>query len=270
MRENAAVPEPGAERPVLSPALAAKARRGELGGAFLLTGAPDPVLEDQARALAAALLCRGETPPCGSCRACRKVSRGIHPDVIWVERLPDKTQLSVDQIRQVRADAYVRPNEAPRKVYVIRRAWQMNAAAQNALLKVLEEGPVYAVFLLLAPNDAALLPTIRSRCERVAVSGRDRAEGEADRQAEELAELLLGEDEWRRVGWCAAREKGSREETIQLWERTRQALLARRGPGTDGKVVRLARRLQEMEDFAPSANLGILWGSLLAACAQAE
>ena len=249
--------------------LAEKARRGELTGAWLLSGAPDRALEQVARALAAACLCGGETePPCGLCKSCRKVEKDIHPDLTWVEKLPDKTQLTVDQIRAVRQQAYIRPKEAPRKVTVIRRAWQMNDEAQNAFLKVLEEGPAYAVFILLSENPAALLPTVRSRCQQVTVTGpaAEEPDPELERRAGELAGLLLGDDPWRRVGWCVAMEKAKREEVIPLWEATRRALLTYRTPKTKAKAVRLCRCLQELEGAAPSANMGVLWGRLWAEC----
>ena len=109
----------------LPPALAGRADRGTLAHAYLLAGAQDAALERAALALAAAYLCQGGPPrPCGACRACRKVAQSIHPDVIAVEGAEGKG-LQVDQIRALRADAYIRPNEAARKVYILKRAYQM-------------------------------------------------------------------------------------------------------------------------------------------------
>ncbi|MCD8382709.1 MAG: DNA polymerase III subunit [Clostridiales bacterium] len=119
--------------------------------------------------LAQAMLCQHpEQAPCGECLACRRVAEGIHPDVIPVGRFQTKEEqtkdLSVGTVRLLRADAYVRPNQADRKIYLIDRADSMNVSAQNALLKVLEDGPEYAVFFLIAENPMTLLQTIRSRC----------------------------------------------------------------------------------------------------------
>ncbi|MCD8047615.1 MAG: DNA polymerase III subunit [Clostridiales bacterium] len=119
--------------------------------------------------LAQAMLCQHpEQAPCGKCLPCRRVAEGIHPDVIPVSRFQTKEEqtkdLSVGTIRLLRADAYIRPNQAERKVYLIDRADTMNVSAQNALLKVLEDGPEYAVFFLIAENPMSLLQTIRSRC----------------------------------------------------------------------------------------------------------
>ena len=132
-------------------------------------------------ALAQGVLCSAPDAsqrPCGLCRDCRKAQKGIHPDVITIERQTDdkgklKREIYVDQIRAVAADAVVLPNEAERKVYIIRDADTMNAAAQNALLKVLEEPPRFVSFLLIAASPAPLLETVRSRCQTLHVSGED-------------------------------------------------------------------------------------------------
>lgn len=140
--------------------------------AYMLVGPAGPARDDAAKELAAGLLCGSPVPPCRSCRDCRKVLAGIHPDVNWVERSRDdkgrvRRELLVDQIRSVTADAVVAPNEAARKVYIIHEADHMNEAAQNALLKSLEEPPGHACFILCTESVEALLATIRSRCVRL-------------------------------------------------------------------------------------------------------
>ena len=77
----------------------------------------------------------------------------------------DKKTVTVDLMRQARADAFIRPNEAAYKIYVIPNQ-DMRLEAQNALLKILEEPPEYAVFLLLTDNPNKMLPTIRSAARR--------------------------------------------------------------------------------------------------------
>lgn len=250
----------------IPPALERRAAEGQLAHAYLLAGAEDETLERAARSLAAAYLCQ-ETGhrPCGACRDCRKVERGVHPDVTAIEPEEGK-ELKVDQIRDLRTDAYIRPNEGQRKVYIIKRAYRMNPSAQNAFLKVLEEGPAYAAFLLLAPNDAALLPTIRSRCETVRVESQGASDPELERAAGELAGLLLGGGGWRLVSWCAPYEKAKRDEVIPLWEATRQALITYRRADNTAKAVTLALTLEELCAAArQNVNVGILWGRLWAA-----
>ncbi len=131
--------------------------------AYLIAGPAGSGKRTLARLLAAGFECTGADKPCGACRDCRKVLGNTHPDVITVDD-PERKQLPVDLIRQARADAFVRPNEGTRKVFVIPRAQDMNESGQNALLKILEEPPAYGVFLLLADAPEKLLPTIRSRC----------------------------------------------------------------------------------------------------------
>ena len=140
-----------------------------LSHAYLISGPAGSGKRTLARLIAAAMVCSGAGErPCMSCPGCRKVMSGIHPDVITVGS--DGKDISVAQARAVRSDAYIRPNEAERKVYIFENAQTMNASAQNALLKLLEEGPAYAAFLLLSDNPGMLLPTIRSRCERLTLA----------------------------------------------------------------------------------------------------
>lgn len=149
--------------------------------ALILSGPAGSGKHTLARALAQAFVCTGEGErPCGRCRDCRLAAEGAHPDVVPVERFlsPEEREkpLKVDAVRALRVDAYIRPNQALRKVYLIARADTMNPSAQNALLKVLEDGPDYAAFLLLAENPLALLETIRSRCVHYELSPVDEAE----------------------------------------------------------------------------------------------
>lgn len=167
-----------------------------LSHAYLITGGGGDSRGAFAGRLAAAYLCEGDTPPCGRCRACRKVGKGSHPDLSRTAPPPDKAEITVEQIRALRADAYVRPNEGRRKVYVIDPADAMNPAAQNALLKVLEEGPAYAAFLLVSDRPGKLLDTVRSRCELLSLPREDALPGpELLERAETLAGLLLAGDE---------------------------------------------------------------------------
>ncbi|MGM9527534.1 MAG: hypothetical protein ACI3UZ_04250 [Oscillospiraceae bacterium] len=130
--------------------------------------------EEQRRAaawrLAAAFVCeRGGEEPCLKCAQCRLAQQKLNPDIIEISRKTDdkgkqKRELSVEQIRAMVSDAWVRPQSAERKVYIIADAGSMNSAAQNAALKLLEEPPAYARFILCAESAESLLATIRSRC----------------------------------------------------------------------------------------------------------
>jgi len=142
--------------------------------------------------LAAAYLCEGDRVPCGSCRHCRKLAAGVHPDLTRVTVPEDKREIVVDQARALRTDVYIRPNEGRRKIYIIDPADSMNSSAQNALLKVLEEGPSYAAFLLLADEPGKLLETVRSRCELLTLSPEEEQPDPVQMErAENLTHLLL-------------------------------------------------------------------------------
>ncbi len=150
--------------------LSAQAGGRGLSHAYLISGPMGSGKKTLSRLMARAMVCTGEgEKPCGVCPACKKVLGDIHPDVITVTGENGK-DISVGQARALRSDAYIRPNEADRKVYLILDAQNMNSSAQNAVLKLLEEGPPYAAFLLLTDNPGALLPTIRSRCEGLTLS----------------------------------------------------------------------------------------------------
>ncbi|MBQ3089123.1 MAG: DNA polymerase III subunit delta [Oscillospiraceae bacterium] len=146
-------------------------RRDRLPNAILIAGAKGSGKSVLARLMAQAMVCSQPNAPCLTCRDCRNVERGVHPDVVRVEQFIKKEDLEkdtikVDPIRALRDDVFIRPNQAQQKVYLISRADRMNEQAQNALLKTLEEGPAYATFLLLADQPMGLLLTIRSRCFR--------------------------------------------------------------------------------------------------------
>lgn len=138
------------------------ATRRTLSHALLFTGSGDRAA--MARYAAAALECRGEGGrPCGVCEGCRKVLAGIHPDVITV-RDDQHKNISVDVVRQIRSDAYIRPNEGERKVYIFPDCALLTDQDQNVLLKIVEEGPPYAAFIFCTDSPTALLETVRSRC----------------------------------------------------------------------------------------------------------
>lgn len=143
---------------------------GALPHAILISGEAGSGRHTAAREIAQFLVCdRQDIGPCGRCPHCRKVEQGIHPDVISLERFLESGDVGketrVYAVRAIREDAQIRPNEARCKVYILDQP--MNQQAQNAMLKLLEEGPAYARFLILTENQDALLETVRSRCAQL-------------------------------------------------------------------------------------------------------
>ncbi len=152
----------------LKQTLSAAQQKGKLSHGYLLCGPAGAGKHTLAAILAAAMECTGASDePCGQCPACRKVFSGNHPDVITCTDEKHKL-FGVDSARWVCTDVFTRPNEGRAKVYIFPQ--EMNPAAQNTLLKVIEEPPAYAAFLLLAPSADRLLPTVRSRLQELRLS----------------------------------------------------------------------------------------------------
>lgn len=192
----------------------------QLSHAYLVVGENRREL---AQTLAAAWVCTGDKPPCGQCSGCRKAAAGIHPDIIRAD--PDGDGLKAEAVRALRSDAYIRPNEAPKKVYVLEHAELLNATGQNILLKLIEEGPEYACFLFLSPNPELLLETIRSRCETLRAPGEETEQANQDGQT--LADLILtGAGPMESLPFLMSLEKKDRQEIALLLQAAKENLVA--------------------------------------------
>ena len=103
---------------------------------------------------------------CGHCTVCRRIARGVHADVLMIEP-GDTGSIKVDQARAAIERSAYRPFEGRRRVVIVDDADAMEASAQNALLKTLEEPPAASTFVLVTSRPDLLLPTVGSRCQRV-------------------------------------------------------------------------------------------------------
>jgi DNA polymerase-3 subunit delta' len=105
------------------------------------------------------------------CNSCRKIDKGIHPDVFVIE-YKGLRDIKVDQIREdVEDRLYFKPFEGRYKVAIVDEADRMSHSAQNAFLKTLEEPPDESIIILLTSSPQSLLPTIRSRCQSLRFEG---------------------------------------------------------------------------------------------------
>ncbi len=165
--------------------------RGRVAHGQLFLGPDETVLKRAALAFVKALFCdkRGGEP-CGTCSACSRVDRGLHPDLNVVAPAEDARGIKVEEIRGVIAKAGLRPFEAPAKAFLIERAGTMNDIAQNALLKTLEEPEAGTYFILLSGSAEGLLPTLRSRLQTVNFAP-EKGSAEADPAADEIARKIL-------------------------------------------------------------------------------
>lgn len=140
---------------------------GRLAHAYLFEGPEGIGKRLVALALARSLFCTTGNG-CGECPACRKVDHQNHPDLHIVEA--DGNTIKIEQIRALQRELSFRPLEGTRKICVIEAAEKMNTSSANALLKTLEEPTGNALLLLLTSCPEAVLPTIRSRCQRLPFS----------------------------------------------------------------------------------------------------
>ena len=261
------------------------AREGKLAHCVMLVGAAEKA-HAVAAALAAALLCRSGGQIACTCQTCRRVRERIHPDVVTLDR--GESLITVDDVRAIRASAYIAPLEAGNKVFLICHAQNMNGAAQNAALKLFEEPPEGVFFFLLCENQDAMMETVRSRCMTVLLprlsEDTDPQEEElraaATEQAEQFVAALAQEDELALHIVCMQWEKLKRQEATAFFdavlERVRAALLAAQGlpaSGADQALIRLgtvrlyriARILLDRREAA-GRNVGVahLMGSICA------
>ena len=259
--------------------LRAAAERRALPHALLFTGGDGPAAAEFA---AAAMECTADHGrPCGVCRACRKVLSGIHPDVITVQD-PEHKLLSAETVRNVRSDAYIRPNEGERKVYVFPDCALLTEADQNILLKTVEEGPPSAAFLFCAGSAAAVLPTLRSRCVECKLHPEETEETPPSPRAEAFLRALAKGKRGETVAACVRleREKLTGDDLEAFCAESREllirALKARYGAPEAGELPlllaktltndRLTRTIELLETFrrdcrfhiAPAQALGAL------------
>ena len=203
-------------------------RRG-LSHAYILSGPAGSGKRTLAGILAAALVCAApeERRPCLACAACRKAAGGIHPDIVRIGE--DGKEIPVSQVRALRSDAYIRPNEGRRKVYIFPDCGLLTEQDQNVLLKIVEEGPPYAAFLFCAENPAAVLQTLRSRCVELRPGA---AAGGTDGALSESAERLcrcLGSKKRGSAAELAARlekKRTTREDLSAFLEECQEAFSA--------------------------------------------
>jgi DNA polymerase-3 subunit delta' len=152
--------------------LARAIESGQVHHAYLLAGPAGLGRTTLAFLFAQALLCEGaaEQRPCGTCRSCQRIARRVHPDVTRIgldTGAEEAKQVSIDQVRELRASLSLRPLEGAWRVAIVDDAERLSREAADALLKTLEEPPPYAVLVLVAEDAQALPETIRSRCQTI-------------------------------------------------------------------------------------------------------
>lgn len=208
---------------------------------------------------------------CGTCAACRRIARGAHPDVMTIEP-GDTGSIKIEQVRSAIDRSVFRPFEGRKRVTIIEQADALVAAAQNALLKTLEEPLPASVFVLVTSRPDMLLPTVRSRCAHLRLGRLQVSEvatvleqSEDYSHAEALAAAAASDGSVRRAldleADAFAEARGDAEDLLQAAERDPRTRLERardllKGGGTaSSEREHLAARLMAMTALIRDAGL---------------
>jgi len=216
-----------------------------------------------ARKMAAVMFCPHTDPVthacCGSCTACAKVMAGTHPDITVIDN--GAKMITVDEIRKIRSEAGIRPNEADARLFIICDGQNMNVQAQNALLKILEEPPGYVRFIITCDNMSRMLETIISRAVPVKIGGFSQEEcldilkarfaDKDDATLINLSRMFEGN-----VGRCIeALDPQNDRHSAELME-TAEAVYAAAGSTTGWELLSLLSRFEkDKEGFAGMLEL---------------
>lgn len=241
---------------------------GRIVHALLLAGPRGSGKRTVAGLMAQALVCAGSPKPCGACPACKRFLAGAHPDVKIVR--PEKKTIGVDRIRDLIDALALRPYEGGRHIAIIEQADRMTPAAQNALLKTLENPTGDVMFFLITDAPGALLPTVVSRCQTVRFS---------DLSVEDCARVLAARGiDPERAARLAGMAQGSVGRALEIdgdadWMALRERVMASLEALKDPASVAAAALPLEEEKGGEAAVLDVmeLWArDLMAVQSGAE
>lgn len=171
--------------------LSAAVKSGKLSHAVILEGADENTRLACAKMLAKAILCKGERKPCGVCPSCIKAQADSHPDIHFIQKSDGASTIKIDEIRQMKKDAALLPNDSDKCVFIISEAQDMGIAAQNALLKTFEEPASHVSFILTCSTKSAFLETVISRASLYCLCASKTADAQEYQQALSQAENIL-------------------------------------------------------------------------------
>lgn len=139
-------------------------RNGTNANTYIFEGAKGLRTDMAALLFAKALVCNNPgSAPCCNCSSCTEAQAGVHPDIITVAREKDRASLGVNPIRAMISECMIKPFYNHHKVFIIEEGDLLTTEAQNAFLKIIEEPPEYAVFIIVCTDSEILLETVRSR-----------------------------------------------------------------------------------------------------------
>lgn len=210
--------------------------RDRTAHSFLIYGDSGLGKKTMADYIAALLVCENETGPCCACRSCTNALSHVHPDIIYAEHSGKMGGFSVETVRNICADAYIKPNNTDKKIYIFTDADNITVQAQNSLLKLIEEPPDYAYFIFTVSDRNIILETIRSRIISLAAAEVTRDEtvtaltenGISEQDAREAAELFSGN-----IGRCLEYlQSDQMKNAVDLTKKTADCIINRDEYGT--------------------------------------
>ena len=143
--------------------------RNRIPNSLLFYGPEGVGKKDIALVLAKAMNClKYRDDACDVCSSCRAIENGNFPDVMVLS--PEKNVLKIEQMREMKQTAYLRPMVGRKRIFIVDQAEKMNDEAANSVLKILEEPPSFTHLILITPNPYLILPTIKSRCQELGFS----------------------------------------------------------------------------------------------------
>ena len=242
-------------------AMLARAAQTQPAHAYLFTGPSHIGKMTLACDFARALNCEGDDPPCGVCRVCVQIGASRHPDFHLVQRQPDKSEILVEQLRELQNDLTFKPYEARWRVAVIENAQEANVSAANSFLKTLEEPGPQVVIVLTAPNPEAVIPTIRSRCQimplRTLPLGQvEQALGDVFHVAPEPAQLLSRLSVGR-IGWAISASQD--EEVLSQRTARLQEMLGLLPQSRAARIEQAGRLTRTENEVGPLLELWLSW-----------
>lgn len=241
---------------------------GRIPHAIIIEGSDKDKTLDAAKFLSMYAVCTSAQKPCAVCNQCHKAQNAAHADIYYAQPEGKSGSYSIKQLRKIIDDAYIKPNEADAKVYILADAEnRLSAVQQNALLKLIEEPPKNVVFIFTCENSRNFLITIRSRCTIIRLRSEHSFDEEVFRFARQIISGMLSTREYDLLKSLTVLSKKNQAEDIlsvvTLILRDGLMLLAGGKPKTDAELGRQLslsfnkRKIMELIEVTESAKTKI-------------
>lgn len=241
---------------------------GRIPHAIIIEGTDREKTLAAAKFLSMYAVCTAEQKPCSLCNQCHKAKNAAHADIYYAQPEGKSGSYSIKQLRKIIDDAYIKPNEADSKVYILADAEnRLSAVQQNAILKLIEEPPKNVVFIFTCENSRNFLVTIRSRCTILRLRSEHIFDEETTDFARQIVNGMLSAKEYDLLKSLTVLSKKDKAEDIlsvvTLILRDGLMMLSGGNPKTDeelGRRIGLSfnkRRIMELIEVTEDAKTKI-------------